>query len=141
MPLIKLRQTLSHVAVLVTFLIVTSFITTKLLTYLPTGMQPSVFMLIAIVYWLMLDNITFANDLNASEHRMELHRAAEQAAVKIAVGAVASANAAGNTSKRCIGRAKSFPAAYQHHCSYAANQHHCSSAAASDIPGPYRHHK
>ena len=52
--------------------------------------------LLCIVYWLMVDNITFATDLVAAETRSLLHQEAEKTATKIAVAAVAAAAAADN---------------------------------------------
>ncbi len=74
--------------------------TTKLLTLLPAGVQPSVFMLLCIVYWLMLENITFATSLMTAETRSLLHQEAEKTATKIAVAAVAAAAAADNTASK-----------------------------------------
>ena len=48
-------------------------------------------MLLCMVYWLMIDNITFSTDLMAAETRSLMHREAEMTATKIAVAAVAAA--------------------------------------------------
>ena len=56
--------------------------------------------LYAAVYWLMLDNITFATDLMAAETRSLLHQEAEKTATKIAVAAVAAAAAADNAASK-----------------------------------------
>ena len=53
--------------------------------------------LYAVVYWLMLDNITFATSLMA---RSLLHQEAEKTATKIAVAAVAAAAAADNAASK-----------------------------------------
>ncbi len=63
---------------------------------LPHEMQPGIFMLLCMVYWLMLDNMTFATDLVAAETRSLLHQEEEKTATKIAVAAVAAAAAADN---------------------------------------------
>jgi hypothetical protein len=96
MFVIRVRNTVGNIMILCIFLGLTSLATTKLLTLLPGEMQPGVFMLLCIVYWLMLDNITFATDLVAAETRSLLHQEAEKAATKIAVAAVAAAAAADN---------------------------------------------
>ena len=96
MFVIRVRNTVGNIMLLCIFLGLISFITTKLLTLLPGGMQPGIFMLLCIVYWLMLDNIAFATDLMAAETRSLLHQEAEKTATKIAVAAVAAAAAADN---------------------------------------------
>ena len=96
MFVLRVRNTVGNVMIICIFLGVTSYVTTTLLTLLPQGMQPSVFVLLCIMYWLMLDNITFATDLMAAETRSLLHREAEKTATKIAVAAVAAAAAADN---------------------------------------------
>ena len=100
MFVLRVRNTVGNVMIVCIFLCVTSFLTTKLLTLLPAGMQPSLFMLMCIVYWLMLDNITFSTDLLAAETRSMLHREAEKTATKIAVAAVAAAAAAENAASK-----------------------------------------
>ena len=87
MFVVRVRNTVGNIMLLCIFLGLISFITTKLLTLLPGGMQPGIFMLLCIVYWLMLDNITFATDLMAAETRSLLHQEAEKTATKIAVAA------------------------------------------------------
>ena len=96
MFVVRVRNTVGNIMLLCIFLGLISFITTKLLTLLPGGMQPGTFMLLCMVYWLMLDNITFATDLMAAETRSLLHQEAEKTATKIAVAAVAAAAAADN---------------------------------------------
>ena len=91
MLVIRLRNTVVNIMIICIFLCIFSFITTKLLTLLPAVMQPSVFMLLCMVYWLMIDNITFSTDLMAAETRSLMHREAERTATKIAVAAVAAA--------------------------------------------------
>ena len=87
----KLPRTLFHVTVIATFLIISSIATNALLNLLlPIGMQPTVFMLICLVYWLILDNITFCTDLNAAEDACKKNRHAEETALKIAVGAISA---------------------------------------------------
>ena len=54
--------------------------------------------LYAVVYWLMLDNITFATSLMAT--RSLLHQEAEKTATKIAVAAVAAAAAADSAASK-----------------------------------------
>ena len=98
-----MRQTLLHITIVLAFLSLCSFMTTKLLTLLPVGLQPSVFMLFCLLYWLALDNVTFATDLTEAEMASERHRAAEAAAIKIAIGAVAAA-AGGDDNKRLRSR-------------------------------------
>ena len=88
MIVLRLRNTVYNLMIVCAFLVVSSLATTKLLTMLPPGLQPSVFMLLCIVYWLMLDNITFSTDLAAAEMRTLLHLEAEKTATKIAVAAV-----------------------------------------------------
>ena len=100
MFVLRVRNTVVNITILCIFLCVTSFVTTKLLTLLPAGVQPSVFMLLCIVYWLILDNITFATDLMAAETRSLLHQEAEKTATKIAVAAVAAAAAADNAASK-----------------------------------------
>jgi hypothetical protein len=96
MFVIRVRNTVGNIMILCIFLGLTSLATTKLLTLLPGEMQPGVFIMLFFVYWLMLDNITFATDLVAAETRSLLHQEAEKAATKIAVAAVAAAAAADN---------------------------------------------
>ena len=96
MFVIRVRNTVGNIMILCLFLGLTSLATTKLLSMLPPEMQPGVFMLLCIVYWLMVDNITFATDLVAAETRSLLHQEAEKTATKIAVAAVAAAAAADN---------------------------------------------
>jgi hypothetical protein len=98
MFVLRVRNTVVNIAILCIFLCITSLVTTKLLTLLPAGVQPSIFMLLCIVYWLMLDNITFATDLMAT--RSLLHKEAEKAATKIAVAAVAAAAAADSAASK-----------------------------------------
>jgi hypothetical protein len=66
---IRLRNTVVNMMIICIFLCLASYVTTKRLTLLPPGVQPSIFVLICIVYWLMLDNITFATDLMTAETR------------------------------------------------------------------------
>ncbi len=94
MFVIRVRNTVANVMIICIFLGLTSYVTTKLLTMLPSGIQPGIFMLLCMVYWLMLDNITFATDLMAAETRSMMHQEAEKTATKIAVAAVAAAAAA-----------------------------------------------
>ena len=100
MVVVMVRNTVGNIMILCIFLGLISFITTKLLTLLPGGMQPGIFMLLCMVYWLMLDNITFATDLVAAETRSLLHQEAEKTATKIAVAAVAAAAAAESLSSK-----------------------------------------
>jgi hypothetical protein len=100
MFVLRVRNTVVNITILCIFLCITSLVTTKLLTLLPAGVQPSVFMLLCIVYWLMLDNITFATSLMAAETRSLLHQEAEKTATKIAVAAVAAAAAADNAASK-----------------------------------------
>ena len=102
MFVVRVRNTVGNIMLLCIFLGLISFITTKLLTLLPGAMQPGIFMLLCMVYWLMLDNITFATDLvaAAAETRSLLHQEAEKTATKIAVAAVAAAAAAESLSSK-----------------------------------------
>ena len=84
-------KTVANGMILCLFLCLSSYGTTKLLTMLPPEIQPGIFMLLCMVYWLMLENITFASDLMASETQRLLHQEAEKTATKIAVAAVAAA--------------------------------------------------
>ena len=92
----RVGNTVANLMIICLFLGVTSCATTKLLTLLPPGLQPGIFLLLCIVYWLMLDNITFATDLMAAETRTLLHQEAGKTATKIAVAVVAAAADAGN---------------------------------------------
>ena len=99
MFVIRVRNTVANIMILCLFLGLTSLATTKLLSMLPPEMQPGVFMLLCIVYWLMVDNITFAADLVAAETRILLYQEAEKTATKIAVAAAAAAPHSGACAK------------------------------------------
>jgi hypothetical protein len=54
---------------------------------LPSKLQPSIFILLHLIYWLMLDNVTLALDLNAAKQSLLLRDESERTANKIAVTA------------------------------------------------------
>ena len=93
MLVLRIKNTLFHLAVVGIFLVSTSLVTTKLLTMLPEGLQPTVFMMLCLIYWLIIDNVTMAIDYATAETASSACRASEQTALKLAVAAIAAAAA------------------------------------------------